>query len=162
MKELTADRLREILAYDPETGVFTWKVRTANCVRVGDVAGSFDDKGYIKIKIDGRMHKAHRLAWLYVHGVWPKSGIDHVNSVRDDNRSANLREATQAENMQNERVSRSNNKTGFLGVAPSYGKFQAQIWVGGKKMHIGTFDTPEEAHAAYLAAKREFHPFGTI
>ena len=161
-KSLTAERLRGIMDYDPEIGVFTRKVRTANCVRVGDVAGSFTSKGYIRIKIDGRLYFAHRLAWLYVHGEWPVDQVDHINGIKNDNRIVNLREGNNAENQHNQRKPQANNKTGLLGVAPSYGKFVAQITVDRKYRHLGTFPTPEEAHAAYLAAKRQLHSHNTL
>lgn len=162
MKELTAERLRELLDYDPDTGVFTRKVRTANNVQVGDVAGALRHNGYIQISIDGRLHLAHRLAWLYVTGESPPSEIDHINGVKNDNRIANLRLATSAENKHNQRKPHADNTTGFLGVTHRRGKFMAQIMVDGKKKFIGDFKNPEEAHAAYLKAKRQFHPFGTI
>ena len=161
-QELTAERLRELLDYDPATGVFTRKVRTTNRIKVGDVAGYLRNDGYIRIKIDGRMHLAHRLAWLYVKGESPPDQIDHRNGIKTDNRIANLRLATHIENMHNRRKPHADNKTGFLGVSPSYGMFQARIGVNGKIKHIGTFPTPEEAHAAYVQAKRQLHPFGTL
>ena len=116
MSDLTAERLREVLDYGPDTGVFTWKIRTNSRVKVGDVAGALRPDGYIQISIDGRLHRAHRLAWLYVTGESPPDQIDHINGVRDDNRIANLRLATSAENKQNLRRAKSRNKTGFLGV----------------------------------------------
>lgn len=161
-QELTAERLREVLAYDPATGVFTQKVRTSIRVKVGAVAGSLHRRGYIHITIDGRRHFAHRLAWLYVTGEWPPDQIDHRNGIRDDNRVDNLRLANKALNMQNMREACADNKTGFLGVSPRRGKFRSTITVNGKQKHIGTFPTPEEAHAAYLKAKRQLHPFGTL
>ena len=114
------------------------------------------------ISIDGRKHLAHRLAWLYVNGYCPPGDIDHINGDRAANRISNLRLATRSENLQNQSKAQKHNKTGLLGVSHRRGKFRAQIRVDGKKMHIGTFPTPEEAHTAYLEAKRQFHPFGTL
>ena len=162
MKVLTAERLREVLDYCHDTGVFTWKIRTSNRVKVGDVSGSVDIKGYIVIGVDGFLHKAHRLAWLHVNGSWPTEQIDHVNGSKSDNRISNLRIATNAQNCQNQRSAQSHNKTGLLGVSPKNGKFVAQIRNNGKKQYLGYFPTPEEAHAAYLEAKREFHSHCTI
>ena len=107
-QELTAERLREVLAYDPDTGVFTWKARTSpfSRVNVGDVAGNLRRDGYIEICVDGRKHQSHRLAWLYVYGEWPADQIDHINGIRTDNRIANLREANNAENHHNLRKAR--------------------------------------------------------
>ena len=93
MKTLTAARLRELLQYDPETGVFTRLVKTSNGIKVGDVAGTADARGYILIRVDGWLHLAHRLAWLHMTCEWPKGMIDHINGVRDDNRWSNLRRA---------------------------------------------------------------------
>jgi hypothetical protein len=160
---LSAERLRELLDYDPETGVFRWKaVSSKNQVRVGDVAGCVETNGYRRIRVYGRAYQAHRLAWLHVYGRWPVGEIDHINGAKDDNRISNLREATRSENLQNQRRATRGSKTGFLGVYPSFGKFGAQIMLAGKTRHIGTFETAEQAHAAYVRAKRELHPGGTL
>jgi HNH endonuclease len=81
MKELTAERLRDLLHYAAETGMFTWKHTRCARAKAGQRAGCKNDKRYIIIRVDGRIHLAHRLAWLYVHGVWPKDQIDHINGV---------------------------------------------------------------------------------
>jgi hypothetical protein len=161
---LTAALLRELLHYDPETGIFTRKVITTNRVKVGDVAGSPNQKGYINIMVCGRLHPAHRLAWFYVHGVWPKGQIDHINGIRDDNRIANLREATNSQNKQNMRTARADNESGLLGVRwhKRDRRWHARIMVDGAPKHIGSFGTSEEAQAAYMAAKRRLHEFGEI
>ncbi len=151
--------LRELLSYDPMTGQLTWLVNRGR-VHVGEIAGSLDSRGYRVITIDGKNYKAHRLAWLYVNGAWPADRIDHQNGVPDDNRIANLREATDAENGQN-RTKQANNKSGFLGVSwhkPS-GQWVAQIMLDGRKSHLGYFPTPEAAYAAYLTAKSQLHTF---
>lgn len=159
---LTAARLRELLHYDPETGVFTWLVSNTKRVRVGGIAGCTSDHGYIRIAIDGVQHRAHRLAWLYMTGEWPAHQIDHINGTRDDNRIKNLRQATDAQNRQNLRKPRSDNRCGMLGVCANRDRWRAVIQVGGKFKHIGTFDTPELAGAAYLAQKSILHPYQTI
>ena len=159
---LTQERLKERLHYNPETGVFTRVKTVRNAVKVGDVAGTIDHYGYRKIQIGGKIYSAHRLAWLYVHGVWPANQIDHINGTRDDNCFANLREATIGENQHNRRNARSDNKSGFLGVSPDYGKYRAQIGHHGKKIYLGAFLTPELAHSAYVEAKRKIHQFSTI
>lgn len=162
--ELTAALLRELFDYGTDTGLFTRKVSTTNRVKVGDVAGAKNQKGYINIMVCGRLHPAHRLAWLYVHGIWPQGQIDHINGIRDDNRIGNLREATNAQNKQNMHGARSDSKTGLLGVRwnDRHQCWQARIMVDGKGRHLGNFDTAEDAHAAYLSAKRELHEFGEI
>lgn len=156
---LTADRLRDILDYSPTTGVFTWKAGGAGTGGPGSVAGCVNDKGYVTIKLLGRTRNAHRLAWLYVYGKFPNDQIDHLNGIRNDNRILNLREATQSQNNCNLRLARSDSNTGLLGAHwhKRTKKFAAQIQVKGKKEHLGYFNTAEEAHQAYLAAKRELH-----
>ena len=156
---ITQSRLKELLHYDPETGVFTWAVRR-NGIRNGGVAGGLDAKGYRKIGVDGRLYLAHRLAWLYVHGVWPQAQMDHRNGVHDDNRISNLREATNAQNSQN-RALHANNTSGFPGVTWFWQrrKWMSQITFDGKRKGLGYFDDPEEAHEAYLAAKARLHAF---
>lgn len=161
MRELTAERARDLLSYCPETGAMTWNVRRKG-VRVGGVAGHLHKAGYRRIRIDYQIYLAHRLAWLITHGSWPSDQIDHINGVRHDNRLANLREATNTENQQNQRKAMVDNKSGFLGVREQHGKFSAQIKVNGRYHHIGRFATAEEAHSAYRARKRELHPFSTL
>lgn len=103
--------LKEILNYNPETGIFTWKSRRPR-IRVGQIAGSKNNERYVNIKIDGILYKAHRLAWLYMTGEWPKDQIDHINGIRDDNRFCNLREVTNASNQWN-KTHNKNNKAGY-------------------------------------------------
>ena len=159
---LDAERLRELMHYDPETGVFTRLVRTSNRVKVGDVAGSLSHYGYLEFQLYGKLRKAHRLAWLYMTGEWPTGEIDHRNTVRTDNRFCNLRDVTTLGNQQNRRSANKNSLTGFLGVSPKRGKWKAQIRAGGVLRHLGTFETPTAAHQAYLQAKRKLHEGCTI
>lgn len=162
---LTQERLREVLRYDPATGVFTWLVNSNHAVRCGDAAGCKKGGGYIYIGIDGTSYRAHRLALLYVDGHWPLGDVDHKNGIRSDNRLGNLRVGSRSQNMQNERSARVTNKSsGLLG---SYwhkgaGKWMAQIVTDGKQQYLGLFDSAEEAHAAYVAKKRQVHQFCTI
>ena len=161
---MDADLLRSILEYDESTGLFRWKVRRGKRGLVGSVAGSVQSNGYCHIQIDGRAYNAHRLVWLYFHSVWPIKAIDHINGVRHDNRICNLREATHSFNMQNQRRPSKNNKSGFLGVSwhKHSRKWQASIRAAAVCRHLGYFDAPELAYAAYVAAKRQLHPFSTI
>ncbi|HAS0888998.1 TPA: HNH endonuclease, partial [Enterobacter cloacae subsp. cloacae] len=101
---LTQNRLKEVLRYDPLTGVFYWLNPTAYCMHPGDVAGFVDYTGYAYIKVDRVKYSAHRLAWLYVHGSMPEEQIDHVNNNRSDNRISNLRLASRSQNMMNQYV----------------------------------------------------------
>lgn len=160
-KKLTAERLRELLAYDPATGIFTWRVKTSYRVEVGDVAGCRTD-GYVKIQVDGSKYLAHRLAWLHEKGVWPERELDHRNGDGFDNHFTNLRPATRSSNMQNQRRAKSNNTTKLLGANRQGEGFQAMINIDGKPTYIGYFDTAEAAHAAYVAAKRKHHSGCTI
>jgi hypothetical protein len=157
---LTAERLREVLAYNPETGVFTRRVAAGRCGRwkAGSSAGTPMLNGYTKIYLDGRQHYAHRLAWLYMTGAWPKNQVDHLDGQRDRNVWSNLREASHTENARNIKV-RSDSTSGLKGVrrASSGSRWVAQIAKAGRRAHLGTFDTPEEAHAAYIAAAKELH-----
>ena len=152
---ITAEQIRETLTYDPLSGSLRWLV-TRGAARYGAVAGTLRPDGYRQIKIDGRTYKAHRLAWLHAHGVWPDDEIDHVNGDRADNRIANLRKATWIENQWNARR-RVDNTSGFKGVSwhKENTRWRADIRVNGKAMGLGYHDTPEEAHAAYVAAARE-------
>lgn len=159
-EELTAEYLRELLSYNPETGKFIWQV-SCRGTKAGDIAGTPGSQGRRHIIIGYARYKAHRLAWLYVYGKWPEKLIDHINGDPTDNRIANLREATMSENMHNQRRAHKHNKTGILGVQwrPSKNKFRARIAVSGKEIHLGHFDSVEDAQNAYLDAKEKLHDF---
>ena len=151
-KPLTAERLRELLSYDPETGGWT---RIKHCARgshikVGDAAGYRDDRGYLRIWVDGRKYRGYRLAFLYVTGRWPKNEIDHKDGDTTNDRWDNLREATRNENMRNEKLHRDSG-SGLKGVTwhkPSR-RWRAQICVHYRRLAIGYFDSAEAAHEAY-------------
>lgn len=166
MKTLTQKRLKEVLDYNEKTGVFTWLVATNGRRRVGERAGNLRPDGYVQIKVDKIMHRAHRLAWLCMTGEWPlEEQIDHRHGVRSDNRWSNLRELSRSHNNQNQRVAQRNNKSsGLLGVSQrNAGQgFQARIRFQNREKRIGTFPTAELAHQAYLTAKRQLHPGCTI
>jgi hypothetical protein len=154
---LTQDYLSSILAYCPHSGEFAWKVDRSRRVKAGMCAGSISDEGYRVICIDGRNYKAHRLAWLLVHGAMPIAQIDHVNGNRQDNRILNLREACQRQNSRNQKLRRDSG-TGVKGVSKvsgAPGKYQAHIQVDGKRRHLGSFSSSQEAHEAYMAAATE-------
>ena len=151
-----------MLEYNPDAGLFTWRVRRKPCIIPGQIAGTLNKgHGYVIVCIDGRLYKAHRLAWFYMTETWPKADIDHINMIRADNRWSNLREATRAQNKTNE-AKRTNNTSGYKGV--TWNK-RAQRWIAqlqcdGKKMHLGRFATAEDAYIAYvIAAKKAFGEF---
>lgn len=153
---LTVERLKELLHYDPETGVFVW-LRSRR--RLGVTAG-FLAHGYRKIKVGGVAYPAHRLAWLYMTGEWPDAQIDHINFFCSDNRWANLRAATPSQNNAWRRSAIGPSK--FRGVSwhKAAEKWRAQIKVLGDKKHLGSFKSRTEAAAAYDAAAIEyFGPF---
>ena len=161
---LTIDRVKQALEYSNTTGQFKWTSKKSSTVRDNRIAGTQMKNGYIAIVLDNHRLLAHRLAWFYTHGVWPEKQIDHINGIRDDNRIVNLRLADQAINSQNLRKAQPRSTTGFLGVFPwgRTGRFLARIHANGKYHKIGVFDTPEQAHQAYLTAKRKLHPGTTI
>lgn len=163
MTILTQARLKELLIYCPDTGVFTWTSARGRS-KPGEVAGTLLAKGYIQVKLDRRKFRAHRLAFLWMTGELPPDDmeVDHINGRRDDNRWLNLRIVPRATNQQNRRKAHANNSTGFLGVSPNRSRYAARIGVNDVYRHLGTFDTPEEAHAAYVAAKRAEHAGCTI
>ena len=155
--ELTAEKLRELLNYDPDTGIFTRKVSTSNRVKVGDAAGCPNGDGYLRIMVQSRLYQAHRLAWLYMHSNWPNDQIDHINRNRSDNRIANLREVTNKQNLQNA-GKYSHNTSGHPGICwnKQNSKWRATIKHNQKLIHLGYFANIEEAVAARKAAERHY------
>jgi hypothetical protein len=156
VSDLTQARLKELLHYDPETGLFRWLVKFSRQQPDG-AAGTKDAYGYLLIRVERRLYKAHRLAWLYVHGAWPTKGIDHINRVRDDNRIANLREACQSLNTMNQGA-RANSRSGVTGVVwkEDRQKWYAQIRIGYRMVHLGVFKNKNDAAAARKKAEDAF------
>lgn len=154
---ITQKRLKEILKYCSETGVFVWikkPTKMANNISLGDEAGSKSNaNGYVSIRIDKKLYKAHRLAWLYVYGEMPKKHIDHINHDRTDNRIANLREVSHQENCKNQSKPK-NNTSGVVGVVYRKSRrgrkehYEARITINGKRCHLGCFDNIEDAKEA--------------
>jgi hypothetical protein len=151
--EITAEDVRAALRYDPLTGdFFRWGKSSA--------LGTLNAGGYLIISLLGWTFRAHRLAWLYVHGVWPSELIDHINGSRIDNRIVNLREVSHTGNCQNLRAPKSHNRSGFLGVlwCPKSKKWLARITVAGRAHVLGRYSNPEDASVAYWDAKKRLHP----
>ena len=148
-KILTQDRLKELLNYDPETGVFTRKC--------GKVAGTQRPDGYRKITIDRVQHYSHRLAWLYMTGELTND-VDHKDRDPSNNQFSNLRVVTKSQNQHN-RVKQCNNTSGYKGVIyfKRTGRWRANIWVNDENHYLGYFDTAEEASIAYQNAAMLFH-----
>lgn len=167
---LTAETLRQLLDYDPATGVFTWFpreetdrfVKTWNARFAGKTAGRSkpNKNGYLEIAIDGKLYYIQRLAWLYMTGEWPSVNVDHEDRNKSNNRWSNLREATVPQNARN-MAAHKDNKSGFKGVSVTSiacaKKFVAFIRVEGKNRNLGYYYTAEEAHEAYKAAAAKHH-----
>ena len=148
---------KEHFDYDPETGRITWRVKYCYKVKIGNVAGSINDRGYRQVKFKGKQYKAHRIAWLLTHKKWPENDIDHINGVRDDNRLCNLREATRGENCQNRKA---HSNTRITGVHLNKdGRYQAYLKINGKFVLQTSFKNLEDAVAAVTAAKKKHHTF---
>lgn len=162
-RELTQALLKEYLSYEPETGNFTWSKQFTNRCKVGSIAGTLM-KGYIRIGLHGQRYDAHRLAWLYVYGKWPKLEIDHINHYRADNRINNLREATHSQNNCNVRL-KSNNTSGYKGVSfnKKLKKWQVTIEVSGKSCYGGIFGSQIDAAKTYdRLAKSHYGEFAYL
>lgn len=158
---LTQERLKELLRYDPDTGLFHW-IKSRRGVRGWrPFAGSVMQNGYVQITIDYQVFLAHRLAFLYMDGALPSDEVDHINGNPTDNRFSNLRRADRSLNMQNRRAGWG--KLGLaMGVSKSRKKFRATIVASGVQHHLGMFSTAEEARNAYIEAKRQLHEGCTI
>ena len=154
-KTLTQKRLKELLHYNPSTGVFTWLIRRGGTAKIGTIAGSKCKRGYVAIAIDLKLYRAHRLAWLYVYGYLPEHGIDHIKRDRSDNRIEKLREASSQCNTRNT-GNWSINTSGVKGVfwQKARGKWQSQITVNKHTTYLGTFSEFDEAVFARLAAEQ--------
>jgi hypothetical protein len=157
---ITQEELKQLVHYNPETGAF-YRYENAGRGRgksgglVGVNASTSD--GYTEVRLSGRKYRGHRLAWLYMKGGWPSQQIDHIDGNRSNNAFKNLRLVTNAQNTQNVVRARSRSKSGLLGVTKARDKWAAKIMANGRLMHLGTYETKEEAHAAYLAKKKAVH-----
>ena len=157
MTTLTQDRLKSVLDYCPDLGLFWFKPRPGNqrfnTRYAGELAGSLNN-GYVHVQVDGRRYKAHRLAWLWMTGKMPEGELDHANRYRMDNAFANLREATGSQNLAN-RAARSRSGKKGVYLLPS-GRYSAHF----RREYLGSFDTADEASDAYMArAKSYWGPF---
>ena len=154
---LTAKKLREFLKYDPRTGVLTWIKFLNGRVPIGSEAGIIWD-GYRHIKFGGKLYRAHRLAWLWMTGKWPRKNLDHRDCNGLNNRWSNLREADLSENGFNRRTSK-RNTTGFKGVSFNklQKKFEVRLQVRGVSLFLGRWPTAKEAHAKYVKASKKYH-----
>lgn len=164
---MNQEQIKAVLQYDALTGIFRW--RFGGRSRAGKkqpwaIAGTPHNQGYVQISINRTRYLAHRLAWMYVHGEWPKHCLDHINGVRSDNRIENLRDVTHQVNAQNQRAVGKRNTSGLMGVGwrKDRQKWRATITLNQKQKFLGVFDTAGQAHEAYLNAKRQFHEGNTL
>lgn len=155
---LTQERLMELFIYCKDSGhLYVAKNRKGSSKKVGSIAGSVANNGYIELDIDARRYTVHRLAFLYVNGNFPISVVDHINGDKADNRWCNLIECSQGDNLQNIHKVKSTSTTGYTGVYTYKDRFRAKINVNGKQIHIGEFVTAEDASIAYKNAKNIHH-----
>lgn len=152
---LTQSRLKELLSYDPETGLFT-RLSTMTRHKVGSISGSPQNKGYVQIMIDTRNYLAHRLAWLYVYGEFPKGQIDHINRIKTDNRIINLRDVDNSINQLNNGI-RKHNSSGVTGVMKDTrsNKWVVQLIFDNKRHYLGSYKTIDEAKLARETKEKE-------
>jgi hypothetical protein len=162
--KIDPDRIREVLDYSPETGLFIWKPNQKNKKLIGKAAGTITQFGYIRICIDGKRYMAHRLAWYITYGHFDSGEIDHINHIKTDNRIANLRLVSKSVNQQNKFLPNSNSSTGILGVSykTRSDKYIVTICIDGKNRYAGSYRNVRDAEQAYLFAKMQFHPEANI
>jgi hypothetical protein len=154
---LTREFLRSVFDYNSETGDLVWKKNRGNNKVKGKIAGYTNKDGYILIRVNDKLHYAHRLVWFWVMGEWPKNQIDHINRIRNDNRWVNLRSATPSQNKQNT-VARKDNKLGIKGVfwCKRSKKYKVKITVNKKYIHLGYYSNLEEAIKIRKKAEKEY------
>lgn len=156
-KDLTQNELKSLIAYDGETGLFTWAVTRSN-VRAGDSAGCLSPTGRYVIGVSRKLYLAHRLAWLWTYGEWPSGEIDHINNDPSDNRIINLRVTTRAENQRNVRLL-ARNKSGIKGVSwdSINSKWVVRINIGGQQLNLGRFESIDLAAQAIREGRERLH-----
>lgn len=150
---MTEERVKERLHYDPETGVFTWKV-SQGTKKQGTRAGTIDVNRYRTIQLDGKRYYEHRLAYFYMTGKFPPHETDHMDGNRENNRWVNLRLASAEENQGN-RFRSKRNTSGLKGVSYDRNKWRAQIGINYRTISLGRFRSPEAAHGAYCEAAKD-------
>lgn len=154
----TLDTLKQILEYDPISGLLIWKVRRNSKTLIGNIAGSLLPTGYIRIYIDKVQHMAHQLAWLFTYGEWPNPMLDHIDGNRSNNRIENLRISNARINQLNRIEHRNGNLPGTFQTKRL--TWVSRININGKKVTLGSFKTEEEANQVYLKKFEEIDPEG--
>lgn len=162
IKEIDIELFRSVLSYCESSGCFTWLKTVSPNATKGSAAGSLRHDGYVRIGLKNKQYMAHRIAWAMYYGTQPPQYIDHIDGNPKNNAIKNLRASDAASNMENKRKAQANNRIGMLGVKRNCNKWQAVIGVNKKYICLGSYETPEEAHAAYVEAKRKYHKGCTI
>lgn len=154
----TAEKLRKLLSYNPETGLMTWKVNTGRQKKIGKIAGTNKKGDYSRVSIGGKTYLSHRIIWALHYGIWPSNLVDHINGEQSDNRISNLREATNLQNLANSKKQK-NNKSGYKGVFWCAVKkaWVATIRINQKNKYIGKFSNAHDAALAHEEVAKEFH-----
>lgn len=154
---ITQDELKELLDYNPDTGIMVW-IKPRGGIRKDGVAGSKHHSGYLSLTVKGKYYLVHRLIFLYMTGRFPTFQVDHINGIKNDNRWENLREVTAAQNQHNIGLSR-NNTSGVKGVywSSDKNKWRAGVKLNGRRIHVGDFKCLEEATLAVKAKRKELH-----
>lgn len=155
---ITHNELIAKISYESETGNFFWNVNSGSRAKIGQKLGSYDMYGYLTVRINKKSYKLHRLAWFYVHKIWPENDVDHINGIRNDNRLCNLRCASRKTNLEN-RTCKSESETGLYGAYydKRKRKYYSAISHHNIKIHLGMFESAQEAHNAYIDAKQKLH-----
>lgn len=154
--------IKKLLKYSKKTGQFTWKVKRSNKVKAGDVAGTIDHEGYVKIRIFEKEYRAARLAWLFVNKNWPKYNVDHINGIKTDNRIENLRDVSQRENCQNRNYHRNGKLVGAIKKRSKKYPFTSIVYLKKQLINLGNFKTKEEANKVYLEKIKELKNDGIL
>jgi hypothetical protein len=154
---ITADFIRSLLDYNPETGHLTWRRNRSGTAYAGSRAGNVNCNGYRIIGLNGKRFQEHRICWLHFYGVLPDLDLDHINGNRSDNRIANLRPATDSQNQANKDASPRNTSCGVKGVTwhKRCAKWQASITINGKRRYLGVFASLDDAASAYMSAAND-------
>lgn len=158
-EDLSLEEVREYLDYSPDTGLFRWKKTTSNRAVIGDIAGCVNRIGYWHIGWKRKWRLAHRLAWWMHYGEWPEMHVDHINGKRIDNRIANLRIATNSQNLMNAKLFKTN-KTGFKGVSWSKAKNKWVVMIShekGKRKFLGYFENKADAVETSIRARQQYY-----
>ena len=155
---ITQSELKQLLDYNPDTGIFTWKVKKIGIKFIGSKAGTYDKDKYIQIKINQKIYRSHRLAWLYQYGIFPKFDLDHINGIKDDNRICNLREVTASQNMFNTKI-KITNTSGIKGISwcKRDKRWIAHLSINKKQTHLGSFKDLKLAKNAVIEARNKYH-----